>query len=87
MQHFEPSVFMEDVEKGIARVKRDKPAFAFFMESVSIEYYIRKDCDLTKIGEKLDEKEYGIAMPMSIFFFCANFNRYFNCFFYFSFFL
>lgn len=35
------------------------------MESTTIEYYIKQDCNLTMVGSKLDSKDYGIAMPKS----------------------
>lgn len=65
MEHFEPSVFFEGNEEGIARVKRDKRTFAFFMESSTTDYITQKECDLVKVGNKLDSKAYGIGMPMS----------------------
>lgn len=45
------------------------------MESASIEYTIRKECDLTRIGNLLDSKSYGIGMPMSGFSFECNQNK------------
>ena len=32
------------------------------MESSTIEYTTRRQCDVIAIGERLDEKGYGIAM-------------------------
>lgn len=66
MEHFEPSVFLESSDEGIARVKRDKRTFAFFMESSTIEYTTQRECDLIKVGNKLDSKAYGIGMPLSM---------------------
>lgn len=63
MEHHEPSVFTDSNEDGIARVKLG--GYAFFMESASIEYTTQKECDLTKVGDLLDSKAYGIGMPMS----------------------
>ncbi|KAL7729989.1 hypothetical protein ACLKA6_009287 [Drosophila palustris] len=37
--------------------------YAFLMESTSIEYHTVRQCNLKKIGDALDEKGYGIAMP------------------------
>lgn len=39
--------------------------YAFFMESTSIKYEISGSCNLTSVGNKLDEKSYGIAMRKS----------------------
>lgn len=66
MEHFDPSVFLKDNNEGIARVKRDHRLFAFLMESATIDYHTQKECDLTKVGGKLDSKAYGIGMPMSM---------------------
>lgn len=35
------------------------------MESISIEYVIERNCELTQIGNMLDSKGYGIAMRQS----------------------
>lgn len=69
MEHFEPNVFLENNEEGIERVKRDVRTFAFFMESSTIDYITQKECNLIKIGDKLDSKSYGIGMPLSICFY------------------
>ncbi|KAF2905279.1 hypothetical protein ILUMI_00899 [Ignelater luminosus] len=37
-------------------------SYAFFMESSSVKYEISGSCNLTSVGNKLDEKSYGIAM-------------------------
>ncbi|XP_075975522.1 glutamate receptor ionotropic, kainate 2-like [Anticarsia gemmatalis] len=58
-----PTVFTKDNDEGKERVIRSKGKYAFFMESVAIEYFINRDCDLKMVGSKLDSKEYGIAMP------------------------
>ncbi|XP_056638599.1 glutamate receptor ionotropic, kainate 2-like isoform X1 [Diorhabda sublineata] len=39
-----------------------KGYYAFFMEDKSIEYEVQRKCDLYQVGDKLDEKGYGIAM-------------------------
>lgn len=43
-------------------IKAEKENYAFFMESTSIEYEIQRHCNLTQVGNELDEKGYGIAM-------------------------
>lgn len=40
-------------------------SYAFLMESTSIEYVIERNCELTQIGNMLDSKGYGIALPPS----------------------
>nr|APC94353.1 ionotropic receptor 8 [Pyrrhalta aenescens] len=49
-----------DNQDGVAAAR--KGYFAFFMEDKSIEYEIQRKCDLHQVGDKLDEKGYGIAM-------------------------
>jgi len=52
----------ETNQMGVDRVDED---YAFLMESTTIEYHIQRKCNLKKIGDALDEKGYGIAMPKS----------------------
>ncbi|KAH8278398.1 hypothetical protein KR018_002389 [Drosophila ironensis] len=54
-----PEMLMENNQDGVARVG---PKYAFLMESTSIEYNTVRECNLTKVGDALDEKGYGIAM-------------------------
>lgn len=59
-----PSVFVSSSEEGMNMVKNRKGGYAFFAETTVIEFYTHRDCNLTRIGGRLDTKEYGIAMPM-----------------------
>ncbi|CAH4033776.1 unnamed protein product [Pieris brassicae] len=63
MQAAKPTVFTHSNEEGLLRVLRSKGKYAFFMESTAIEYYLQRYCDLKMVGNKLDSKDYGIAMP------------------------
>ncbi|KRF99742.1 uncharacterized protein Dwil_GK22709 [Drosophila willistoni] len=56
-----PDLLTEDNEEGVRRVKHSQK-YAFLMESTSIEYNTKRECNLRKIGDALDEKGYGIAM-------------------------
>lgn len=49
-----------DNDEGVEKVA--KGSYAFFMESSSIEYEMERNCKITQVGNKLDEKGYGIAM-------------------------
>lgn len=61
-----PSVFESNNGDGVKRVLTTKnQGYAFLMESSSIEYEVRKNCNLKQIGGRLDSKGYGIAMPMN----------------------
>lgn len=68
MKETRPSVFVASNTDGVQRVQTTKKAqYAFLMESTGIEYELQTKCDLKQIGNWLDSKSYGIAMPMSEF--------------------
>ncbi|CAB4060563.1 GRIN [Lepeophtheirus salmonis] len=50
-------------EVGLEKVISENGGYAFFMESVSIEYHAERNCRLQQIGGLLDSKSYGIALP------------------------
>ncbi|KPJ04259.1 Glutamate receptor, ionotropic kainate 2 [Papilio xuthus] len=56
-------VLVNNNDEGEKRVINGKGKYAFFMESVTIEYKLRRNCELKKVGGELDSKDYGIAMP------------------------
>lgn len=64
MESAKPTVFVKDNNEGMKRVLREKN-YAFFMESATIEYMVERHCELTQVGGLLDNKGYGIAMPLS----------------------
>ncbi|XP_038213872.1 glutamate receptor 4-like [Zerene cesonia] len=63
MNSAKPTVFTRNNEEGLNRVLKSKGKYAFFMESTAIEYYMQRFCELKMVGNKLDSKDYGIAMP------------------------
>ncbi|CAH2982564.1 unnamed protein product [Chilo suppressalis] len=63
MESARPSVFTSSNKEGEERVMRGKGAYAYLMESTTIEYVVERNCDLTQVGGMLDSKGYGIAMP------------------------
>ncbi|GJQ76051.1 hypothetical protein Trydic_g18102 [Trypoxylus dichotomus] len=66
MEQGKPNVFEKSNDSGVKRVLTTKnQLFAFFMESSSIEYEVEKNCNLRQVGGRLDNKGYGIAMPMN----------------------
>ncbi|CAH1400969.1 unnamed protein product [Nezara viridula] len=65
MESARPSVFTKSNDEGVERVLRGKRAYAFFMESTTIEYQKEKYCSLMQVGGLLDSKGYGIAMPFN----------------------
>ncbi|XP_052245576.1 glutamate receptor 2-like [Dreissena polymorpha] len=57
-----PSVFVNDVNEGIERVKKSKGKYAFLLESPTNEYVnSREPCDTMKVGPNLNSKAFGIA--------------------------
>ena len=64
MEAARPSVFSKNNKDGVERVLKSKRSYAFLMESTSIEYEVERHCELMQIGNHLDSKGYGIAMPM-----------------------
>lgn len=75
MSQAKPSVFEKSNLDGVKRVLTTKNrGYAFLMESSQIEYEIERNCDLMQVGTRLDNKGYGIAMPMS-----KNFSRSIFC--------
>lgn len=59
------AVLVNTNDEGVKRVLNGKNRYAFLMESVAIEYKLKRNCDLKKVGGELDSKYYGIAMPAS----------------------
>lgn len=63
MESSTPTVFTKNNEEGRDRVLNGKNLYAYLMESSSLEYITERYCSLTQIGNLLDSKGYGIAMP------------------------
>jgi len=61
----DPQVLVKSNEDGLKLVK--KGDYAYFMESTSIEYKTERNCEVTKVGEELDSKGYGIAMRKGVY--------------------
>ncbi|XP_016145868.1 glutamate receptor ionotropic, kainate 1-like [Sinocyclocheilus grahami] len=53
--------FVKSIEDGIQRVL--KSDYALLMESTTIEYVTRRNCNLTQVGGIIDSKGYGIGTP------------------------
>ena len=64
MASFEDSMVNSNSE-GVAKVIQENGAYAFFMESTSIEYQVERNCKLTQVGGLLDSKSYGVAMSQN----------------------
>lgn len=59
-----PTYMLGGNDKGVDKVYyREKDVkYAFLMESTTIEYNTQRRCNITGVGNWLDEKGYGIAM-------------------------
>ncbi|XP_050532516.1 glutamate receptor ionotropic, kainate 2-like isoform X1 [Daktulosphaira vitifoliae] len=65
MESSDPSVFTNGNQEGVDRVLKGKGRYAFLMESATIEYQTERHCNLMQVGNTLDSKGYGIAMPIN----------------------
>ena len=61
MKSATPSVFVSGNKEGEGRVL--KGDYAYFAESSTIEYMVERNCELMQVGQWLDSKGYGIALP------------------------
>ncbi|XP_064637985.1 glutamate receptor 3-like isoform X2 [Lineus longissimus] len=62
MDSAKPSVFTDNTEGGVARVRNSKGRYAFLLESTTNDYVNqRKPCNTMKVGDNLDSKGFGIA--------------------------
>ncbi|KAG5882514.1 hypothetical protein JTB14_033315 [Gonioctena quinquepunctata] len=55
-----PEEMVSSTEDGIERAETEN--YAFFMESATIEYAVRRHCNLSSYGGLLDNKGFGIAV-------------------------
>lgn len=53
---------VKSIEDGIQRVL--KSDYALIMESSTIDYITRRNCNLTQVGGLIDSKGYGIGTPI-----------------------
>lgn len=62
MEAYEDEVMVPGNAEGFERVKSSNN-YAFLAESTSIDYQVQRNCDLTQVGNLLDDKGYGLAAP------------------------
>ena len=67
MSRYEDDVMMSSNGAGVEAVVAEAGAYAFFMESISIEYITERNCLLQQIGGTLDSKSYGIALQHGLY--------------------
>ncbi|XP_070768161.1 glutamate receptor ionotropic, kainate 3 [Enoplosus armatus] len=56
------TALVKSIEDGIQRVL--KSDYALIMESTTIDYITRRNCNLTQVGGIIDSKGYGIGTPL-----------------------
>ncbi|RUS87244.1 hypothetical protein EGW08_004996 [Elysia chlorotica] len=55
-------VLVDEYSEGVDRVRESKGSYAFLLESAMNQYYGQQEpCDTMMVGDKLDNKGYGIA--------------------------
>lgn len=54
-----------DNKEGLDKVLDKSENYAFLMESSTILYHTERICNLTQIGEQIDDKNYAIGMRKS----------------------
>ena len=62
MENMRPSPFVMSNLAGVERVDKSNGLYAYFMESISIEYFTERNCSFTQLGGLLDSKGYGIGL-------------------------
>lgn len=60
MMKNDKTVLVDSNDDGVAKAKQG--GYAFLMESSTIEYVEQRICEVSQVGDKLDQKGYGIAM-------------------------
>ena len=64
MESAKPRVYTGGNQEGMDRVLKEDGGYAFFMEEAALKYYMARKCELTQIGGLLDNKGYGIGLPL-----------------------
>jgi len=59
------SMFTNNAQEGIERVRHGDGKFVFFLESNMAEYVTERKCDLMAVGDKLNKISYGIGLPLN----------------------
>jgi len=57
------SVMTDSNSQGVQRVLEEEGAYAYIMESPSIDYITARNCNLKKLGGTFAGRNYGLALP------------------------
>lgn len=55
-----PDVFVEENHEGLNRAQNEN--YAYLMESTSLLYYTERVCNVTMVGDLIDDRNYAIGM-------------------------
>lgn len=55
-----PNLLVDNYTAGTERVVNQN--YAFLMEAASLEYYTKLNCNVTQVGDWINEHEYAIGM-------------------------
>lgn len=61
-----PHFLVKDNEEGRERARNTSKPYAYLMESTTLTYYTQRFCDLTQVGDLIDDRTYAIGMRKSI---------------------
>lgn len=64
MKH-NPDVLVEENHEGLARAQNEN--YAYLMESTSLLYFTERICNVTMVGDLIDDRNYAIGMRKGIF--------------------
>lgn len=56
----EDKVLVEENKDGLHKVQNEN--YAFLMESTSLLYYTERYCNVTMVGDLIDDRNYAIGM-------------------------
>lgn len=59
-----PSVLVEENDEGLLRTQNEN--YAYLMESTSLQYYTERFCNVTQVGDLIDDRNYAIGMRKGI---------------------
>lgn len=59
-----PDLLVDENDDGLRRVQTEN--YAYLMESTSLLYYTERICNVTMVGDLIDDRNYAIGMRKSI---------------------
>lgn len=58
-----PELLVDENDEGLRRVQTEN--YAYLMESTSLLYYTERICNVTMVGDLIDDRNYAIGMRKS----------------------